>query len=64
MQDILRKEVKLLKAFNNISYRTFAEAIGVKTSSFYSWLKGQYNFGFYTEQELKQFILQLKENSR
>jgi hypothetical protein len=40
MQDILRKEVKLLKAFNNISYRTFAEAIGVKTSSFYSWLKG------------------------
>ncbi len=64
MQDILRKEVKLLKAFQNISYKTFAEAIGIKTSSFYSWLKGQYNFGFYTEQELKQFILQLKESNK
>lgn len=64
MQNILRKEVKLLKAFNGISYTAFAEAIGVKQNSFYAWLRGQYDFGFYTEQELKQFIFKLKENRR
>lgn len=50
MQNQLRHEVKLLKAFNSISYKSIAEAIGVERSSFYSWLKGQYDFGFYTEQ--------------
>ena len=50
MQDQLRHEVKLTKAFNNVSYKSIAEAIGVKRNSFYSWLKGQYDFGFHTEQ--------------
>lgn len=61
MQNKLRQEVKLLKAFNGITYKTFSEAIGVQNSSFYAWLKGQYDFGFYTESALKDFIRQMKE---
>lgn len=64
MQNILRQEVKLLKAFNGISYTAFAEAIGVKQNSFYAWLRGQYDFGFYTEQTLKQFISKQKESNK
>lgn len=64
MQDKLRQEVKLLKAFNRITYRAFAEAIGVQQSSFYAWLRGQYDFGTYAESLLKSFILQVKEGKR
>lgn len=41
----LRKEVKLLKAFQDITYREIAEYLEIRISSFYSWLKGQYDFG-------------------
>ena len=39
MQNILRQEVKLLKAFNGISYTAFAEAIGVKQIT--KWINGE-----------------------
>ena len=40
-----RKEIKLLKAMQGISYREFAEMIGLSTGSIYCFLSGQYNLG-------------------
>ena len=44
MNEILRKEVKLLKALQGVSYKEIAEEyLGIRQDSFYSWLKGYYN---------------------
>lgn len=40
MQDNLRKEVKLLKALQSISYTEIADYLEIKKNSFYNWLKG------------------------
>ena len=46
MNEILRKEVKLLKALQGVSYKEIAEEyLGIIKDSFYSWLKGYYNLG-------------------
>ncbi len=34
----LREQVKLIKAMKGIPYTYFAEQIGIKKNSFYSWL--------------------------
>ena len=39
MNEILRKQVKLLKALQNVSYKEIAEYMDIKTVSFYSWLE-------------------------
>ena len=57
MQENLRTEVKLLKALHGISYTEIAEYIEVKRSSFYSWLKGQYEFSD-QKKELLIFIIE------
>lgn len=57
MQENLRTEVKLLKALQGISYTEIAEYIEVKRSSFYSWLKGQYEFSD-QKKELLIFIIE------
>ena len=44
LNDYLRKEVKLLKALQGISYKEIAEFLEIRQDSFYSWLKGYYNF--------------------
>lgn len=52
MNEILRKEVKLLKALQGVSYKELAEEyLGIRQDSFYAWLKGYYNLG---EEKQKQ----------
>lgn len=57
----LRKQVKLLKAFQNITYSELAGYLEIKQSSFYSWLKGQYNFGEERQKRLYEIITNLQE---
>ena len=44
MNENLRKEVKLLKALQGITYKEIAEYIEVKENSLYCWLKGYYSY--------------------
>lgn len=39
----LRYDCKLQKAIYNTTYKQIADAIGIKQSSFYNWLKGYYS---------------------
>lgn len=50
-----------MKVFKGISYSRLAEEIGVSQSSFYAWLKGQYEFSPYREEQLKDKIQMLME---
>ena len=61
MDEELRKEVRLLKALQNISYKEIAELLGIKQDSLYSWLKGYYDFGTFKHNHLQQIIDYLKE---
>lgn len=62
MNDFLRKEVKLLKALQGVSYKELAEEyLGIKQDSFYSWLKGYYNLGDEKQQLLYDVVNNLKE---
>lgn len=38
--DYLRKEVKLLKALQNVQYKEIAEYLELPPKSFYNWLNG------------------------
>lgn len=40
-----RKEVKLLKALNDVTYQEFSEMIGLSNGSIYCWLNGQFDLG-------------------
>lgn len=40
-----RKEVKLLKATNDVSYSELAEMADISSSGIYCWLNGQYDLG-------------------
>lgn len=59
--DILRKEVKMLKALQEISYKEIAYYLEIKQSSFYSWLSGQYDFGYEKQRRLQEVLDTLKE---
>lgn len=59
--DRLRKEVKLLKAFQKISYKEIASYIELTPKSFYNWLNGQYELGEEKQKRLKEIIELLKE---
>lgn len=62
MNEILRKEVKLLKALQGISYKELAEEyLGIRQDSFYSWLKGYYNLGKEKQRQLYDVVVTLKE---
>lgn len=61
MNDSLRKECKLLKALQNISYKELAENLEIKTDSFYCWLNGYYNLSLEKQKRLKEIISLLKE---
>lgn len=62
MNDNLRKEVKLLKALQGISYKEIAEDyLEMKQDSFYSWLHGYYNLSEERQQLLYDVICNLKE---
>lgn len=62
MNDFLRKECKMLKALQGVSYKELAEYIEIRQDSFYSWLRGYYNLKPEKQQQLYQIIETLKEN--
>ena len=61
MNDYLRKECKLLKALQGVSYKELAENLEIKTDSFYCWLNGYYELGQEKQQRLEEIIALLKE---
>ena len=61
MNDKLRKEVKLLKALQGVSYKEIAELLEIRQDSFYNWLKGYYEFGEERQHRLLEVICCLKE---
>lgn len=61
MNDKLRKEVKLLKVFQDISYKEIAELLEIRTDSFYNWLCGYYDLGNKKQERLLDIIDTLKE---
>ena len=61
MNDKLRKEVKLLKVFQDISYKEIAELLEIRTDSFYNWLCVYYDLGNKKQERLLDIIDTLKE---
>lgn len=59
--DDLRKQVKLLKALQNISYKELAAYLEIKESSFYSWLNNYYELSYEKQQRLKEIIDTIRE---
>lgn len=61
MNEKLRKDVKLLKALQNVSYKEIAELLEIRQDSFYNWLKGYYDFGEERQNRLLDIVCCLKE---
>ena len=61
MNNELRKQVKLLKALQGISYKELAEYLEIKVNSLYSWLRGNYDFSEKRLSMLQNVIINLKE---
>lgn len=61
MNEYLRKECKLLKALQGISYTELAEYLELSASSFYNWLSNSYDFGEERQKKLQEIIATLKE---
>ena len=61
MNNELRKQVKLLKALQGISYKEIAEYLEIKVDSLYSWLRGNYDFSEKRLAMLQNVITKLKE---
>lgn len=61
LNENLRKEVKLLKALQGISYKEIAEFLEIRQDSFYNWLKGYYEFSEERQRRLLDVIACLKE---
>ena len=61
MNNELRKQVKLLKALQGISYKELAEYLEIKVNSLYSWLRGNYDFSEKRLCMLQNVITNLKE---
>ena len=61
MNNELRKQVKLLKALQGITYKELAEYLGIKVNSLYSWLRGNYDFSEKRLSMLQNIITNLKE---
>ena len=61
MNNELRKQVKLLKALQGITYKELAEYLEIKVNSLYSWLRGNYDFSEKRLAMLQNVITNLKE---
>ena len=57
----LRLEVKLLKVYNNIRYKELSEKLGIKSKSFYGWLKEDFNLSDENKRKLSLIISEYKE---
>lgn len=54
--DYLRRQIKLLKALNDINYKSISNELGIKPKSFYSWLKGAFNLSSENNRKLETII--------
>lgn len=54
--EILRKDIKILKAVSGISYKEVAEHLEIKECSLYAWLYGRYNFSTKRKERLREII--------
>lgn len=61
MNEYLRKECKLLKALQGITYTEIAEYLEISSSSFYNWICNSYDFGENRQKKLNEIITNLKE---
>ncbi len=61
MNNELRKQVKLLKALQGITYKELAKYLEIKVDSLYSWLRGNYDFSEKRLSMLQNVITNLKE---
>ena len=61
MQDELRKQVKLLKALQGISYTEIAEHLEIHRNSLYNWLNQQFSLSADKESRLLEIIGCLKD---
>lgn len=61
MNEFLRKECKMLKAMQGVSYKELAELLEVRQDSFYSWLKGYYDYSDRRQFQLKEILDTIKE---
>ena len=59
--DFLREQVKLLKVQQNISYKEFVEFIDFNYSTFYSWLRGAFNYSEEKLEDIECLLLSIKE---
>ena len=55
-QDILRNQVKIVKATEDIMYKDLAEYLEIHTNSFYNWLKGYYDLSYEKAKSLESLI--------
>ena len=60
-QNNLRKQVKLLKALQGISYKEISEYLDINTNSLYNWLREQYDFSEQRYKDLCDIVCNLKE---
>lgn len=57
----LREQVKELKS-RGINYKFICELLGdIKTTSFYSWVSGNYDFGYQKTIKLQKIVNKIKE---
>lgn len=58
MQEILRKQVKVIKALygEDFTYKDIAEMLEININSFYNWLNNYYDLGREKEKQLQQFV--------
>ena len=57
----LRKELKLLKALQGISYTEIAEYLEIRRTSLYTYLNGQYELSAEKQSRLYEIICNLRE---
>ena len=60
MNDKLRFRVKEAKAFQNVSYKEISEKLEIKTSSFYSWLRGYFDLSLQKQRKLFEILKDLE----
>lgn len=55
-QDILRNQVKIAKATEDIKYKDLADYLEIHVNSFYNWLKGYYDLSYEKAKSLESLI--------
>lgn len=61
MQQDLRKQVKLVKALQGITFTEIAEDLEISRGAFYNWLNEQYSLSKEKEERLKEILELIKE---